>query len=58
MDLENYTPVICRYCLKPMQEAEVLRANGKVIARRYVCGCQGMVYHATLHSGDKHKEAK
>jgi hypothetical protein len=56
MDLEKPTPLICRYCLKPMQEAEVVKADGKVVARRYVCGCQGTVYHATVHAGQK--EAK
>jgi hypothetical protein len=58
MDLEKATPVICRYCLKPMQEAEIVRGDGKVIARRYICGCQGTVFHATIHSGDKTKEDK
>jgi hypothetical protein len=53
MDLENPTTVVCRFCRQPMQEAEVVRANGKVVARRYVCACQGTVFHATIHAGDK-----
>jgi hypothetical protein len=43
------TTVICRYCLKEMQLAEDIEKNGEIIGRRFICNCQGTIYHYTWH---------
>lgn len=43
--------IICRFCLKPMVIADDVVEDGVVIARRFICGCQGTIHHANWHKG-------
>lgn len=59
MEITTETVVLCRYCVKPMQVAQsVTDDKGKILAQRYVCNCQGTVFHHNIHSGDKSQEKK
>lgn len=49
----NPAPAIhaCSKCGKPMQIAEDVKgADGEVIARRFVCACEGLTYY-NWHKG-------
>jgi len=58
MELTNETVVICRYCVKRMQVAETVwnEDRTKVVAQRYICGCQSPPFQCNIHAGDKHQE--
>jgi hypothetical protein len=53
MELVKAPPTfICKYCLKPMQIAEDVKdPDGGVIQRRFICACQGTIYHWNWHRG-------
>jgi len=38
-----------------MQIAEDVVQDGVVIARRFICGCKGTIYHANWHKGQETK---
>jgi len=42
---------LCPHCHSPMQVADTVYHGDKVISRRYVCFCQGVVYHVNKHVG-------
>jgi hypothetical protein len=45
--------VVCRYCTKPMQAADSIVHEGKIVSVRYICGCRGTVYSHNVHAGQK-----
>jgi hypothetical protein len=50
--------VLCYFCRKPMQVGEKVVTEGVVTAIRYVCACQGTIYHWNDHLAQQHREGK
>lgn len=48
---ETPTPPNCPHCHNPMQVADQVIVEGKVIAVRYICGCQNPPTHLNWHAG-------
>jgi len=58
MEITTETVVICRYCLQRMQVANTIwnDRHDRVIAQRYVCGCQTPPFQHNIQSGDTTKD--
>lgn len=53
MEQVKIPSVVCRYCTKPMQVADSVIHDGKLIAVRYVCNCQGTPFYHNVHAGQR-----
>jgi hypothetical protein len=56
MDGVQPTSVICRFCLKPMQEGEVVVKDNVVVTRSFVCACRGVVHWVNVHAAQQKKQ--